>query len=182
MPPGPSSPWPARPSGAASTPRSSSGSSRRRSRPRPPRRRPAGRRVRLPAGSCSRCALTGPGRSSGPEPGPGAGFSKARRLLEDLALLILAVLVLAVPAWLRSVPGGPVEADPGSPKPLRIDIDRAAWHEWMLLEGIGEARARAIVEHRERLGGFRSVDDLEGVPGLPRGWLERARPFLEKRE
>ncbi len=61
----------------------------------------------------------------------------------------------------------------------RIDIQRAPWYEWTLLEGVGEARARRIVEFREARGGFASIDDLREVPGLPGDWLERARPFLE---
>ena len=61
---------------------------------------------------------------------------------------------------------------------LWIDIQTAAWYEWTLLSGIGEARARKIVEYRKRQGGFSSLDDLGNVPSMPRGWVEKARPFL----
>ncbi len=63
--------------------------------------------------------------------------------------------------------------------PRRIDANRAPWFEWTLLEGIGEARARRIVAWRTERGGVRAIEELEEVPGMPRGWLERARPFLE---
>jgi len=109
-----------------------------------------------------------------PQPGPGR-----RLLLEDLVLLGLAILVLVLPALWRSVGGGAGVVEVEALRPVRIDINAAPWHEWMLLEGVGEARARAIVAHRERCGGFRAIEDLAAVPGLPAGWLDQARPFLE---
>ncbi len=62
--------------------------------------------------------------------------------------------------------------------PRRIDINQAAWYEWTLLDGIGETRARRIVALRASRGGFRSLEELEEVPGMPRGWTERIRPFV----
>jgi competence protein ComEA len=103
---------------------------------------------------------------------------RPRAVLEDLALLLIATLILVLPAWLRSTPPGPglVEGVPSAP--ARIDINRAAWYEWMLLDGIGEARARAIAAHRAEHGPFRSIDDLKAVPRMPAGWVERAREHL----
>jgi competence ComEA-like helix-hairpin-helix protein len=101
-----------------------------------------------------------------------------RSLIEDLAFLALAVLMVVLPALLGSTPGG--DAIPGSREvpPARIDVNDAPWHEWMLLEGIGEVRARRIVEYREAHGPFKSLEDLRRVPGMPEGWLERAREHL----
>lgn len=62
--------------------------------------------------------------------------------------------------------------------PIRIDANRAPWHEWALLDGIGEARAKKIVVLRAERGGFRSIEDLEALPGMPRGWTEKIREFL----
>jgi competence protein ComEA len=42
-------------------------------------------------------------------------------------------------------------------------------------EGIGESKARAIVEHRTRNGAFRSVDELALVKGIGPKTLERNR-------
>ncbi len=46
------------------------------------------------------------------------------------------------------------------------------------LEGIGESKARAIVEHRRRNGAFRSVDELALVKGIGPKTLELNRPRL----
>jgi competence protein ComEA len=109
---------------------------------------------------------------------PAAGPERSS-LLEDLALLLLAALVLILPAVWRGLGSGAAIVDRQALRPVMIDINAAPWHEWVLLEGVGEARARAIVAHRERRGGFQAIEDLAAVPGLPAGWLDHARPFLE---
>ena len=107
---------------------------------------------------------------------------RPRAVLEDLALLLIAIAILVLPAWLRSTPAGPARVDGVPAAPARIDINHAAWYEWMLLEGIGEARARAIVAYRDENGPFRSIDDLKAVPRMPAGWEEKAREHLIVRE
>jgi hypothetical protein len=98
---------------------------------------------------------------------------------EELALLVLAVLVLVVPALLR---GGctALEADleRGAALPTAIDVHSAPWYEWALLDGIGEARARRIADFVAARRPLASLDQLAEVPGLPAGWLDRARPLL----
>lgn len=46
------------------------------------------------------------------------------------------------------------------------------------MEGIGEAKARAIVEHRQKNGAFRSVDELALVKGIGAKTLENNRSRL----
>jgi len=62
--------------------------------------------------------------------------------------------------------------------PLAIAVHRAPWYEWALLDGIGEKRAKAIVEWVRAHGPLESLDELEAVPGLPSGWLDLAREHL----
>ena len=89
-----------------------------------------------------------------------------------------------MPGWSGNpgpAPDGP-EAAGRRPNPTaarRIDIQRAQWYEWTLLDGIGESRARRIVSFRQEHGGFRSLEDLEMVPGMPWGWTEKIRDQLE---
>lgn len=107
------------------------------------------------------------------------GRKPARRSRDDLLLLGLAILVLVVPAWLRSLPGGNLHVEDRAVAPLRIRVNSAPWHHFLLLEGIGEVRARTIVEHRQLRGPFRSLEDLLAIPRMPSGWVEQARPYLE---
>lgn len=46
------------------------------------------------------------------------------------------------------------------------------------LNGIGEKKAQAIVEHREKNGPFKSVDDLKNVSGIGDATLEKNRDLL----
>ena len=57
-----------------------------------------------------------------------------------------------------------------TPPPLRADgrsiLHRAPEAELRSLPGIGKSRARAIVDHRERVGRFRRLEDLLRVKGI----------------
>lgn len=46
------------------------------------------------------------------------------------------------------------------------------------LNGIGEKKAQAIVEHREKNGPFKTVDDLKNVSGIGDATLEKNRDLL----
>jgi competence protein ComEA len=62
-------------------------------------------------------------------------------------------------------------ASPGG----RIDINRASAEELTALKGIGPVLAKNIVEHRSKIGRFRSVEDLLQVKGIGPKKLEALR-------
>lgn len=97
---------------------------------------------------------------------------------EELAVLVVALLVLLLPGLLRREEAQGARLERFSVAPIEIDVERAPWYEWALLDGIGEVRARRIVEYRERHGPPRSLSDLARIPGLPAGWVEKAEPYL----
>jgi competence protein ComEA len=57
-----------------------------------------------------------------------------------------------------------------------ININTASAAELATLNGIGPAKAAAIVEHRDKNGQFKSVDDLKLVRGVGDKMLEQLRP------
>lgn len=59
-----------------------------------------------------------------------------------------------------------------------VNINTATPEQLELLPGIGEVRARAVVELRKQRGGFKSVDELTEVKGIGDVALERLRPFV----
>ena len=59
-----------------------------------------------------------------------------------------------------------------------IDINSADVAALEELPGIGPALAAAILEHRERVGGFATVDDLLGVSGIGPVKLDRLRSHV----
>lgn len=68
--------------------------------------------------------------------------------------------------------------DQAAPIRFRIDINQAEWPELALLPGIGEQRARAIVDVRRRLGSFESESQLLLVRGIGPRTLQRVQPYL----
>jgi len=52
-----------------------------------------------------------------------------------------------------------------------VDINNASQAELETLNGIGPAKAQAIIEYRKKSGGFKSVDELDQVPGIGQATL-----------
>lgn len=77
--------------------------------------------------------------------------------------------VLGVLALL-AVAAAPVQGD--TPP---ININTASATELTVISGIGPAKAKAIVDHREANGPFASVDDLRSVSGIGDKLLDQMR-------
>jgi len=62
----------------------------------------------------------------------------------------------------------------------RIDLNSATEEELALVPGIGEVRAREIVEHRwkQKEGAFEGIDDLAAIEGFSRSLINSLRPYL----
>lgn len=59
-----------------------------------------------------------------------------------------------------------------------VDINKADSQQLTQLDGIGAAKAAAIVDYREQNGPFESVDQLTEVDGIGNATLEANRDFL----
>ncbi len=103
-------------------------------------------------------------------------------------LLIALALVMSVAAMLYSVfdspKYNPVEASFTVAKTTqngndsvtddgKININTADVEELAQLELIGEKKAQAIIEYREKNGRFRSVDELTNVNGISDAVLDK---------
>ncbi|SDS57462.1 ComEA family DNA-binding protein [Pseudomonas oryzae] len=68
---------------------------------------------------------------------------------------------------------------PAAVSPARVDLNSADAETLAReLDGIGEAKARAIVEYRQANGAFTSVDELLEVKGIGAATLEKNRARL----
>ncbi|MCE3243311.1 MAG: competence protein ComEA helix-hairpin-helix repeat protein [Deltaproteobacteria bacterium] len=52
-----------------------------------------------------------------------------------------------------------------------VNINTATKEELTSIKGIGEKRAQDIIDYRTKNGNFKSVDDLEKVPGIGPGLM-----------
>ena len=73
----------------------------------------------------------------------------------------LFLLLIAGPLWAQS-----------------LDLNQADLAALDQLPGIGPAKAKAILEHREKHGPFLSVEGLDAVPGIGPKMMERLRGLV----
>ncbi len=59
-----------------------------------------------------------------------------------------------------------------------VDVNTATQSELEAVKGIGPAKAKAIVEHRQKNGAFKSVDDLAGVKGFGKASVAKLKGEL----
>jgi competence protein ComEA len=57
-----------------------------------------------------------------------------------------------------------------------VNINTATKEELTTLKGVGDKRAQEIIDYRKKHGNFKSVDDLEKVPGIGPGLMKQIRP------
>jgi competence protein ComEA len=79
----------------------------------------------------------------------------------------------------RAGEAAPVPSSGGGGAPAGpLDLNTATVEQLDELPGVGPATAQAIVSAREKLGGFRSVDDLLDVRGIGPAKLEALRDLV----
>ena len=56
-----------------------------------------------------------------------------------------------------------------------VNVNTATKEELTTIKGIGEKRAQEIIDYRKKNGDFKSVDELEKVPGIGPGTMKQIR-------
>lgn len=80
--------------------------------------------------------------------------------MKKLLCVLFLACGLAAPAW------------------AAVDINTATQSELEAVKGLGPAKARAIIEYREKHGPFRSIDDLTKVKGLGKASVAKLKNEL----
>ncbi len=60
----------------------------------------------------------------------------------------------------------------------KININQASLEELQEIPGIGEVRARAILDYREEAGGFGSIEDIQQVSGIKEKTFEKIEAYI----
>ena len=63
----------------------------------------------------------------------------------------------------------------------KVNINTAGLEELMTLKGIGESRARAIIEYREQQGAFETPEDIMNISGIKEGVFSKIKDQIAVR-
>jgi competence protein ComEA len=94
---------------------------------------------------------------------------------------VLALCALAIALAMLSADSGALAANDAGragAASSRVNVNTASIDELQVLPGIGESRARAIVERRQSQGAFQSVEQLTEIRGIGPAMVERLRPLV----
>ncbi len=103
---------------------------------------------------------------------------------DQWVLASLTCVALAAMLWWWAARGGLrgelVEIDRAGPlrHAFLVDVNAAGWAELAQLPKVGKVLAKRIIDTREQSGPFRSIDDLERVPGIGPRTLAGMRRYL----
>ncbi len=74
----------------------------------------------------------------------------------------------------KAIPTLPTEDNP-------LDLNQAGRAELELLPGIGPVKAGNIISYRDKHGPFRSIDELDDVPGIGEKTIQKIGPLIDIR-
>lgn len=63
-------------------------------------------------------------------------------------------------------------------QPELVNINTADAEELMMLPGIGEVRAAAIIEYRQKTGEFQKIEDIMNVKGIKTGIFSKINSLI----
>ncbi len=61
----------------------------------------------------------------------------------------------------------------------KVNINKADIETLVKLPGIGPVKAKAIIDYREKIGKFKSLDEITKVKGIGKKTMEKLEPYLE---
>ena len=60
----------------------------------------------------------------------------------------------------------------------KVRLNTASMVELQMIKGVGEKKAAAIIEYRQKHGSFKSIDELQNVKGIGPKFIEKNRNQL----
>lgn len=88
-------------------------------------------------------------------------------------MMVVVCLMVVVPAAGAQAPAASAVA-----KAAALDLNTASVAELESLPGIGRRTAERIVEHRQKSGGFKKIEELMNVKGIGEKSFLRLKPLI----
>lgn len=89
-----------------------------------------------------------------------------RRVVSGLAALLSLLLGVGVAAAAEKAPAA------------KVDVNTASVEQLTALPGVGPTLAARIVEHRQKEGAFKSIQELMNVKGIGERSFQKLQPYL----
>jgi len=70
------------------------------------------------------------------------------------------------------------ERAPTTSPSFPINLNTATFEELLALPGIGDVRARSIIDYRSTHGPFQSIEDIQAVEGIGPGIFEKVKELI----
>jgi competence protein ComEA len=99
-------------------------------------------------------------------------------LRTSLAALALLLAPVGIVHAQRAPASAEQPAKPAAPV-APVNLNTATVDQLLALPGIGPSKAAAIVETRQKIGGFKKLEDLMKVKGIGRKTFHKLEPMLK---
>ena len=93
-----------------------------------------------------------------------------------LVPLVVALLVAAPAGAFAQANSSPSKSNAAAPTPVNLNTATAAQLE--KLPGVGVRTAKLIIEHREKNGGFKKIEELMNIKGIGEKSFLKLKPMV----
>ena len=98
-----------------------------------------------------------------------------------LGVLVIAMFffgglsMIAAEKVLAAQPKATLQLQGQGQTPVMVNVNKATTEELVKVRGIGPVMAKRIIEHRDKNGAFKSIEDLTQVQGIGGNKLQRIK-------
>jgi comEA protein len=101
--------------------------------------------------------------------------NKALSLLVITSFFFGGLSMIAAEKALAAQPKATLQLQDQAQPAMLVNVNKATIDELVKVRGIGPVMAKRIVEHRDKNGAFKSIDDLTQVQGIGGNKLQRIK-------